>query len=100
MLLDYPGRVRSQTISVVRQIKQFDFVCMQSGSEAKSTSTRRPYNMYQFCYIDRYSGTGTEAPHDTCLTRCATDAMVRMPQTGFGLRDDTWDELACVSDPR
>ena len=54
-------------------------------------------NMYQFYYINRCSGTGTEVPHDTCFTRCATDAMVRMPQTEFGLRGDAGNE--CVSDP-
>ena len=38
LLLDDPGRVRSQITSVVCQIQWFDFECI-SGSDAKSNNT-------------------------------------------------------------
>jgi hypothetical protein len=42
VMLDYPGRVRSQIISVVCQIQRFDFDCILVVSRKEIIRTRAP----------------------------------------------------------
>ena len=62
MLLDNPGRVRSQITSVVCQIQRFDFECI-SGSDAKSNNT---------------DTTGLRCKSSTCIENLNLHPLVKM----------------------